>query len=91
MHPVGARVHERDHGGVSYLRHSGLDVGDSYACGIRASDGLTECWGRNDYYGKASPPEGVYFSSVSVGDTHACGVRKGDGIVVCWGEQIRNL
>jgi hypothetical protein len=46
------------------------------------TDGTVACWG-NNYYGKATPPDGT-FLQVSAGGDYSCGVTT-DGTIVCWG------
>lgn len=56
-------------------------VGDTYSCGI-GYDGLTTCWGEEEYGEMTAPNE--YFVHLSLNYDHACGVTK-SGDVLCWG------
>ena len=68
-------------GGRVITEFASISAGSNHTCGV-GTDGYVACWG-DDFFGKASPPDGE-FSSVAAGGSHTCGVRA-DGTVACWG------
>lgn len=65
------------------MEFTSLAVGGAHACGIRAADGQTQCWGEG-YFGEPTPPAGVEFTSLAAGYVQTCGIRAADGLAQCW-------
>lgn len=63
-----------------------MSASAAYNCAVRADNGLVECWGIDNEYGRMSLVRtDVPFASVSMAPDHGCGVHQGDGLVECWG------
>ena len=58
-----------------------LDTGWDHACALQ--HGKAICWGWNAN-GRATPPEGAFFSAVAAGAEHSCGLTIGRDLF-CWG------
>jgi len=62
-----------------------IAAGGYHTCGIRESNGKTECWGDNEQ--KQCEPAGDDFRVISSGAYHTCGLRESPSDnVVCWGD-----
>lgn len=71
-----------------------IDLGSFSACGLRAGDGLLECWGSEEAV--AATPQGlplraVALASTKLDDDRGCGVERASGEVMCWGDDTSGL
>ena len=79
---VGSRGELFPPTGTAYASY---DAGVAAACGIRADDGMLECWGQTVDGIATSPPPGGSWTEVSTGTAYACALDE-VGEITCWGE-----
>lgn len=65
-----------------------FDVGGYYACALRLSDGMPECWGNPNSIPAGAPQQSFVEIEASTGNVCARGT---DGSIVCWGDNYNGL
>jgi hypothetical protein len=66
-----------------------VSAGLTHSCGLRESDEMAECWGKNSF-GEVRPVPEAQFSTVRAGNGVSCGIRTSDRRVQCWGSFVMN-
>jgi hypothetical protein len=72
-------------GAGNHLNYTDISTDGSSSCGIRAADGVAECYG-SEIGVRAESPPGETFSKIAVADSKfICGLRQSNGTALCWG------